>query len=75
MSFQADVLGVRLIRPREIETTVLGAAFLAGLGVGLWPSIRSLQSIWKADREFSPRLGSKAREVLLHQWREIVAKA
>ena len=53
MQIQADVLGRRLIRPRVIETTVAGACYLAGLGVGLWQSPAEVKDIWRAEREFA----------------------
>ena len=60
MQIQADVLGRKLIRPRVIETTVAGACYLAGLGVGLWRGQADVRRIWQAEREFSP-LHDRAR--------------
>ncbi len=63
---QADVLGVPVERPRIVETTALGAAFLAGLGTGVWASTDDLRETWQLDRRFEPagdrgRLGRRAR--------------
>ena len=54
MQFQADVLGVPVVRPAVTETTALGAAYLAGLGVGLWSSPEEVAATWQAERRFEP---------------------
>lgn len=54
MQFQADVLGTHTVRPEIIETTVMGAAFLAGLAVGYWEGLEEIEKLWKADRQFAP---------------------
>ena len=54
MQFQADILESAVIRPKIIETTALGAAYLAGLAVGYWPSIDDIKKQWQADRRFEP---------------------
>ncbi len=68
MQIQADVLGRKLIRPRVIETTVVGACYLAGLGVGLWKSPAQLRGIWQAEREFSSAMNEGARRQRLASW-------
>lgn len=68
MQIQADVLGRRLIRPQVIETTVAGACYLAGLGVGLWQSPAEVKNIWKAEREFSVKMSAGARRKRLSSW-------
>jgi glycerol kinase len=68
MQIQADVLGRKLIRPRVIETTVAGACYLAGLGVGLWGSPAEVRKIWQAEREFSSMMGAAARRRRLESW-------
>ncbi len=73
MQFQADVLGVSVDRPKVIETTALGAALLAGLGVGLWKSERELERVRKPDRVFRPRMAPEQREALYQGWRRAVA--
>ncbi|MBI1909742.1 MAG: glycerol kinase GlpK [Deltaproteobacteria bacterium] len=74
MQFQADLLGVEIIRPRMVETTALGAAFLAGLGVGFWKDMEDLEIGWKEDRRFRPQMDK--REVARHlaRWQETVKK-
>jgi glycerol kinase len=73
--FQADVLGVPVVRPRITETTVLGAAFLAGLGAGVWTSLDELAGVWQLDRRFEPRMEPEERERLLAGWREAVQRS
>ena len=68
MQIQADVLGRKLIRPEVIETTVAGACYLAGMGVGLWRSTGELRKIWKVQREFSAQMKSPARRKRLASW-------
>jgi glycerol kinase len=75
MQFQADLLGVPVIRPKVLETTALGAAYLAGLTVNLWKSRDELAAHWKAERRFEPRMGSSQREFLMTRWREAVSRA
>jgi len=72
--FQADMLGVPVVRPRMTETTVLGAAFLAGLGAGVWSSLDELADVWQLDRRFEPRMGADERGRLLTGWREAVRR-
>jgi glycerol kinase len=73
--FQADVLGVPVVRPRATETTVLGAAFLAGLGAGVWGSIDELADVWQLDRRFEPQMVAGTRERLLTGWRAAVQRS
>jgi glycerol kinase len=73
--FQADVLGVPVVRPRITETTVLGAAFLAGLGAGVWSSLDELSGVWQLDRRFEPRMDESERERLLTGWRAAVERS
>ncbi|MFN8626428.1 MAG: glycerol kinase GlpK [Candidatus Binatia bacterium] len=73
MQFQADVLSTTVDRPRIIETTALGAALLAGLGVGLWKSAQALQRVRRPDRIFRPRMPPEKRETLYQGWRRAVA--
>src|SRR5439155_697900 len=60
--FQADLMDVAVLRPAVIETTSLGAAYLAGLGAGLWPSLDDLAGRWTLERRFAPALGGAARQ-------------
>jgi len=75
MQLQANYLGRKLVRPRVIETTVAGACFLAGLGVGLWQSTRELGSVWQAEREFSVSLSAKKRLQRHSDWQLAVKRA
>jgi glycerol kinase len=75
MQFQADLLGCEIKRPQIIETTAIGAAFLAGLAVGFWQSQEEIQSLWTADRSFTPKMEEKHREKLIHFWQKAVSRA
>lgn len=75
MQFQADVLGVTIARPEILETTALGAAFLAGLAAGVWHDKAAIRSAWKEDRRFEPAADRTAVEQHLARWNEAVAKA
>jgi glycerol kinase len=68
MQIQADVLGRKLIRPKVIETTVAGACYLAGLGVGLWQNPAELRKIWQVEREFGVQMSAAARRNRLSSW-------
>jgi glycerol kinase len=72
MQFQADILGVDVVRPKITETTALGAAYLAGLAVGYWKDIGEIQDQWKLDRRFAPTLASSEVDVLLCGWQRAV---
>jgi len=75
LQFQADLLRVPVARPRNIETTALGAAFLAGLGVGFWKDRDSLSSIWELDRTFEPQLPEADVAQLRHNWDRAVERS
>jgi glycerol kinase len=72
--FQADLLGIPVRRPRQTETTALGAAFLAGLGAGAWTD-GDLAGLWKLDRAFEPAISRDKAESLLAQWRRAVERS
>ncbi|HET9256216.1 MAG TPA: glycerol kinase GlpK [Pseudonocardiaceae bacterium] len=74
MQFQADILGVPVIRPVVSETTALGAAYAAGLAVGLWPDEAEIQRNWAADRRWNPAMTPQRREELYGQWRKAVTR-
>jgi glycerol kinase len=74
MQFQADVLGVPVDRPRVVETTAMGAAFLAGLGVGFWRTQADLAQARKIDRRFRPRMKAAERDALYRGWQAAVAR-
>jgi glycerol kinase len=75
MQFQADLLGVRVRRPKIAETTVLGAAFLAGLAVGYWHDLAEVAGCWTLDREFQPQMPPDKREILYQRWQEAVRRS
>ena len=75
MQFQADLLGVPVIRPRVSETTALGAAYLAGLAVGFWKDQREIAKQWQADRRFRPAAKTAARQHLVAGWNKALARA
>ena len=68
MQFQADLLGVPVVRPAITETTALGAAYLAGLAVGFWPSVDAITGQWRVDRRFEPAMPQAAASVLRERW-------
>jgi glycerol kinase len=75
MQIQADLLGVPVIRPRVLETTALGAAYLAGLATGVWQSGEEISSQWQVERVFAPRLEAEQARERLARWRAAVAAA
>jgi len=75
MQMQADFLGVPVVRPRQTETTALGAAYLAGLATGFWSDADELSSQWQVDCRFEPMLGEAARAAKLARWRDAVARS
>ena len=75
MQIQADVLGVPVIRPKNVETTSVGAAFLAGLGCGLWPDKASLVDRWSVDRVFEPAVGEAERQSRYGTWQAAVERS
>ena len=74
MQFQADILGVPVARPRHIETTAAGVAYLAGLGIGLYPDPGRIASQWTLDRRFSPSISFEKRGDLRDGWRQAVGR-
>ena len=75
MQMQADILGVRVVRPVVAETTALGAAYAAGLAVGVWKDLDSLRSQWKVDREWEPRWSEDQRETAYAGWKKAVERS
>jgi len=74
MQFQADVLGVPVIRPVVAETTALGAAYAAGLAVGYWAEIEDLRENWARDAEWAPKMDADLREKEYAQWKKAVTR-
>jgi glycerol kinase len=70
--FQSDMLGVPLLRPRITETTALGAAYLAGLAVGVWDNREQIAQLWQQDRRFDPAMEASRRERLYRGWQAAV---
>jgi glycerol kinase len=75
MQMQADFLGVPVVRPRVTETTAMGAAYLAGLAVGLWQDAQEITSLWQIDRVFQPLLSDAARLAKRERWLEALERA
>ncbi len=75
MQFQADVLGVRMVRPKVFETTALGAAYLAGLAIGYWKDAAEISAQWQTDRVFEPSMPRADAERLMAEWSKALARA
>jgi glycerol kinase len=75
MQMQADILDVPVVRPRNLETTSLGAALLAGLGLGQWATLEEIRGVWKAERTFKPKTTPEARAEAMARWRRAVERA
>ncbi len=75
MQFQADILQVPVVRPKIVETTALGAAFLAGVAIGYWSSVGELDSIWQTDKRFEPKMPSKEVALIRERWSEAVRRS
>ena len=75
MQFQADLLGVPVVRPTISETTALGAAYAAGLAVGFWSDENELRAQWKADREWRPMMERDTRDALYRGWKKAVERS
>jgi glycerol kinase len=75
MQFQADISGVLIRRPEVRETTALGAAYLAGIAVGLWKDLEDIRSRWKCDRSFTPEMEESKRDTLLSLWHKAVGRS
>jgi glycerol kinase len=74
MQFQADILGVPVIRPKVAETTALGAAYAAGLAVGFWKDYDELRLNWGKDREWKPSMPKEKRASLYSTWKKAVTR-
>jgi glycerol kinase len=73
--FQADILGIPVVRPVITETTALGAAYLAGLAVNFWKSEKEISAQWQEEKRFEPQMRKGERERLYEGWKEAVARA
>jgi glycerol kinase len=74
MQFQADILGKRIVRPADAETTALGAAYLAGLASGFFKNLAELEQFWRAEKTYEPQMDSTKREELYAGWTKAVAR-
>ncbi|MCX7176870.1 MAG: glycerol kinase GlpK [Proteobacteria bacterium] len=74
LQFQADLLGIPVVRPKTFETTALGAAHLAGLSAGVWSGVEALEAAWQLDRVFEPRISRDAAEDRMAHWRKAVSR-
>ncbi|WP_022875171.1 glycerol kinase GlpK [Glutamicibacter mishrai] len=74
MQFQADILGVPVVRPKVTETTALGAAYAAGLAVGFWKDLGELEANWSEDKRWEPTMDEDARERNLRLWKKAVTR-
>ncbi|MGB9788591.1 MULTISPECIES: glycerol kinase GlpK [Dictyoglomus] len=75
MQFQSDISNLKVIRPYITETTSLGAAFLAGLGVGIWKDLDEIKRIWKEEKVFTPCMPEEKRRYYLSKWKEAVNRS
>lgn len=75
MQFQADVLGIPVVRPSIVETTALGAAYAAGLAVGFWRDFDHLRQSWRADKTWTPSMSSNQRDALLSNWHKAIERS
>jgi glycerol kinase len=72
--FQSDLLGIFVVRPKVIEITSLGAAYLAGMAVGYWKSSKSIRKYWQKDKHFQPRMSKATANELYDGWQKVVAR-
>ncbi len=75
MQIQADLIGVPVVRPQTLETTALGAAYLAGLAVGFWKSPREIAAHWREERRFLPKMKAKQRDQIRARWAQGIERA
>jgi glycerol kinase len=75
MQFQADLLGIPVVRPKVVETTALGAAYLAGLATGIYANTQAIARLWQAERTFYPTLSSDRAQTLMAEWEHAVRQA
>ena len=75
MQFQADILGKPVVRPVDVETTALGAAYLAGIAEGIWSGADEVESFWRVERRFEPQMGDAERNALMAGWHDAVRRS
>ncbi|MFV8258961.1 glycerol kinase GlpK [Bdellovibrio bacteriovorus] len=74
MQMQADYCGANVVRPQNLETTALGAAFMAGLGAGVWKDLKEIKRVWKVNKEFKVKMTPKARKERLQRWAQALER-
>ncbi len=75
MQFQADILNTTVERPKCLELTALGAAYLAGIAVGFWQSVTELEAVWQLEHRFEPQMSNQERSKLLDTWHEAIGRS
>ncbi|MDE3253589.1 MAG: glycerol kinase, partial [Bacteroidota bacterium] len=75
MQFQSDLLNTQVVRPTVVETTALGAAYLAGLAVGYWSDTHEIKELWQMERVFSPSMTKETRDELSSGWKRAIQTA
>ena len=75
MQYQADILGSPVVRPRNLQTTAAGAAFLAGIGAGVWKDPEEIRGSWRPQNTFKPKMDEAARAHALAKWTRAVERA
>jgi len=75
MQIQADYLGLEVVRPAIIETTVAGAAYLAGLGIGFWNDVSEIKKVWRINKRFQPKISDDLRATRFRSWKHAVSQA
>jgi glycerol kinase len=74
MQFQADLLGIPVVRPRVTETTAMGAAYAAGLAVGVWSGVEQVEALWREDTRYEPHMEDRERHERLRMWKKAVER-
>jgi hypothetical protein len=74
LQFQADITGRRVVKPVVAETTALGAAYAAGLAVGVWPDLATLRAQWAVDKVWEPKLSADEARTLVHRWERAMTR-
>ena len=72
--FLSDVVNIRVLRPKVQETTALGAAFMAGLHIGVYKSLKDISKNWQLDQDFNPKIKNKFRSRLVKGWQKAIRK-
>jgi len=72
MQFQSDIVDTKVVRPTIVETTALGAAYLAGLAVGFWKDVEELRSMWQVDKTFTPNIQEAQRAQSIKGWQRAI---